>query len=120
MNDQEIEDVLRRYRPAGPPRDFRARILRDAAPDGRTWPWVAAAAVLLATTLSLHIAADQLTGSAAVGVAADPNEEAITLLTEWLGDRPSAREVAEAVVTLDTTPGQIVGPSASAVQRPND
>jgi hypothetical protein len=119
MNDRELEELLRRYRPGGPPAALRARVI-GVVPSGRTWPWVAAAAVLLATTLSLHIAADRLAGSAAVSVAPDPNDDAIALLADWLGDRPSARELAEAVITLDTTPPQIVGSSASAVQRPND
>ena len=47
MTDPEIEDVLRRYRPAGPAPDVRARIVAGERPEGRVWPWAAAAAVLL-------------------------------------------------------------------------
>lgn len=56
MIDPELDDLLRRYRPAGPPSDLRARVVGDAAPAGRTWPWVAAAAVLLAATVGLQVA----------------------------------------------------------------
>lgn len=56
MTDPEIEDLLRRYRPAGPPPDLRARVMTEAAPVGRTWPWVAAAGVLLATVVGLNLA----------------------------------------------------------------
>jgi hypothetical protein len=54
MNDREPEDLLRRYRPAGPSTDLRARVMVDALPVGRTWPWVAAAAVLLAMVAGTH------------------------------------------------------------------
>ena len=47
MTDPEIEDLLRRYRPAGPAPDVRARIVAGEWPEGRVWPWAAAAAVLL-------------------------------------------------------------------------
>lgn len=58
MTDPEIEDLLRRYRPARPPPDLRARVMTDAAPVGRTWPWVAAAAVLLAAAVGLNLATE--------------------------------------------------------------
>jgi hypothetical protein len=58
MTDPEIEDLLRRYRPAGPPPDLRGRVMTEAAPVGRTWPWAAAAAVLLATVVGLNLAAE--------------------------------------------------------------
>ena len=47
MTDPEIEDLLRRYRPAGPCGDLRARIVAGNQVTGRAWPWAAAAAVLL-------------------------------------------------------------------------
>jgi hypothetical protein len=59
MTEQEIEVLLRRYRPAGPRPDLRARILADAAPVPRSWPWAAAAAALLAMVCFTHL----LTGS---------------------------------------------------------
>jgi hypothetical protein len=49
-----IEDALRRYRPSGPPASLRDRVL--VPPVGRTWPWAAAAAALLAVTLGLQAA----------------------------------------------------------------
>jgi hypothetical protein len=48
MTDPELDDLLRRYRPAGPPAELRARLIASAAPMPRTWPWAAAAAALLA------------------------------------------------------------------------
>lgn len=56
MIDPELDDLLRRYRPTGPPPDLRARVLAGTVPAGRTWPWVAAAAVLLAATVGLQVA----------------------------------------------------------------
>lgn len=63
MEDRELEDLLRRYRPAGPPPELRARVTlggdvrmqATASLDSRrAWPWAAAAAALLAVTTSLY------------------------------------------------------------------
>ena len=56
MSDPELEDLLRRYRPAGPPPDLRARIMPGAVPVRRTWPWAVAAAALLATVCVTQLA----------------------------------------------------------------
>lgn len=56
MSDPELEDLLRRYRPAGPPPDLRARIVAGPAPVPRTWPWAAAAAALLAMVCVTQLA----------------------------------------------------------------
>ena len=54
MNDREVEDLLRRYRPVGPPADLRARVMAAGASAPRTWPWAAAAAVLLGAVCATH------------------------------------------------------------------
>jgi hypothetical protein len=120
MNDRELEELLRRYRPAGASAHLRARVIADAVPAGRTWPWVAAAAVLLATTLNLHIAADHVVARA-VDIPVDPKEEAVGHLAELLGDGPTARALAEAAITVDTTPKEPAnGAVGRAVASPND
>ena len=53
MNDDQIEALLRRVRPAGPPAELRARILGGSATPG--WRWVAAAAALLLLTTALQL-----------------------------------------------------------------
>ena len=55
MLEPDIEDLLRRYRPSGPPPELRARVLANEAAAGRTWPWAAAAAALLAATMGLQV-----------------------------------------------------------------
>jgi hypothetical protein len=51
MNDEDIERLLARTRPVGPSEDLRARIF-SRRPARRAWPWaVAAAAMLVLTTL---------------------------------------------------------------------
>ncbi|MFP5378882.1 MAG: hypothetical protein ACLGHP_03890, partial [Vicinamibacteria bacterium] len=43
----DVEALLARYRPSGPPPGLRDRVV---APRPWTWPWVAAAAALLLAT----------------------------------------------------------------------
>ena len=61
MKDEEIEELLRRVRPASPSLALRARILARRQP-ARRWPWLAAAA-LFALTLTLQYSAAQLRGA---------------------------------------------------------
>lgn len=61
MDDRDIEALLQRYRPAGPPPELGLRVatLRRGVPHpDRTWPWAAAAAVLVALTLGVQSARD--------------------------------------------------------------
>jgi hypothetical protein len=58
MNDNDVEDLLRRHRPAGPPQDLRARIMAAPMRVQRTWPWAATAAALLVAAISLTVASD--------------------------------------------------------------
>lgn len=112
MTDPEIEDLLRRYRPTGPSADLRARILGDTRPVGRTWPWVAAAAALLAATLHFHAASDRLAAGAGIDVSPDPKSTAIIALSGMLGGGPSARTAAELTIAVDTirteTPSKLI------------
>ena len=59
MSDPKLEELLHRYRPAGPPPDLRNQIAALIAAR-RTWPWAAAAAALLLTTCALQIATDRI------------------------------------------------------------
>jgi hypothetical protein len=88
MNDDEIESVLRRYRPVGPPADLEARLV----PARRTWPWAAAAAAILALTLAARIGVDAL---AARFPVTDPRSQAAAELTELLGGDTMARQAVE-------------------------
>lgn len=92
----DIESVLKRYRPAGPDPDLRARVLLTAGPSGRIWPWAAAAAVLLSVTLGCHAA------TARIHEPAPPandraREAAVEELTILLGG-PDARPIAERLI----------------------
>ena len=49
MNDDQIDDLLRRVRPAGPPAELRARIVGARARPA--WAWMAAAAAMLLLTV---------------------------------------------------------------------
>jgi hypothetical protein len=97
MNDSEIEDFLRRYRPVAPPARLRERIFSRAG-SHRIWPWASAAAVLLIAAIAVQTAAEyevartdvKLGPAAAVRVAQD--------LTEMLGGDLAARELADFIL----------------------
>lgn len=67
MDDRDVERILSRYQPLAPPADLRARALASHQPVRRTWPWVAAAAALLATTVGFHAASARLREPMTVG-----------------------------------------------------
>jgi hypothetical protein len=99
MMDPDLDDLLRRYRPAGPPPELRARVVGATTPAGRTWPWVAAAAVLLAATVGLQVWTRDVYD--AVGAALAPAQASILADFEALdnaveGD-PLLRERLEAL-----------------------
>jgi hypothetical protein len=83
MNDDQIEGLLRRVRPAGPPPELRARILL-AQPARRAWPWAAAAAALLLMIAGLQWSAGEL------------RHEIRPATLEAGADDPESRALAEA------------------------
>jgi hypothetical protein len=97
MNDSEIEDFLRRYRPVAPPARLRERIFARAE-SHRIWPWASAAAALLISAIAVQRASEyevartdlKLGPAAAVRVAQD--------LTEMLGGDLAARELADYIL----------------------
>ena len=97
-NDREIEALLRRYQPAGPPPGLRARIVAPAIEARRTWPWVAAAAALLAATIGLHISTSRLGRQMEPSESIDQRTAALIELEQSLGGGDEARQVAEQVV----------------------
>ena len=97
MNDSDIENLLRRYRPTGPPAQLRERILAMERSE-RIWPWMAAAAALLVSAVTLHFATryeaadvDVTLGTAAEARVADD-------LTDRLGGGADARELARLIL----------------------
>ena len=90
------EDLLRKYRPVGPPAGLRARLL---VPERAAWPWAVAAAVLVAVTLGFHAATGAL--KAPNGTAdEDPLgvDQRIAYGTAALGGGDEARRVATLIV----------------------
>jgi len=62
MTDNELEDVLRRLRPAGPRPELRARIVASTGPRRaeRAWPWGMAAAAMVLLTVTLQFSTARL------------------------------------------------------------
>jgi hypothetical protein len=105
MDDDKVRELLGRYRPAGPPAELRERALTITAKPLRTWPWAAAAAVLLTTALGLHAATNRALSRVAEP-AAPPSVDA---LADALGADEDAQRAARLIVMerlLRNVPGQ--------------
>ena len=101
MDDRDIEKLLRRYAPAEPPPQLRARILRAARP-ARVWPWAMAASLLLVATIALRMLTAHVAGDVAIEPGPDVSSLAAADLTEMLGGDDIARRYAEAAVARTT------------------
>ena len=96
MNDRDIEELLARYRPATRLPDFPVTRLGD----GRTWPWMVAAAALLAVSIGLHAAVvpapepSSLVDAARVQAIADElgGDADSRIMAEWIVRREAASE----------------------------
>jgi hypothetical protein len=100
MNDQELEDVLKRYRPAGPPSRLRSRLVEPLRAR-RTWPWATAAAVLLISIITLRIGTHSQAAGVDLQLGPDATDLAVEKLSHILGDATDARALAEWMVIED-------------------
>ena len=109
--DEELEHVLRRYEPVGPPASLRTRVLGGQTSVRRAWPWVAAAAALLALTISLHEAAGRR-------MASEPRDSAMPLtadvLVDMMGGGEEAHAISMKIVALDESARQNAVPVATS------
>lgn len=97
MKDSEIEDLLRKYRPVGPPAEFRQRIFATTRVP-LLWPWASAAAALLILGLALQLAARDATAGAHLNLGPSAVARVTEDLTNMLGGDLRARELAEFIV----------------------
>jgi hypothetical protein len=97
MNDEDLEQLLRRYEPAAPSPLLRARVLRPPVRTRSAWPWAAAAAALLAVSVWLGSSAERLMQRSEVNVdvAARQRSLEVEALTEMVGDADNPRTLAE-------------------------
>ena len=93
--DRELEAAMRRYRPAGPRSELRARVVTPRLGPPRTWPWALAAAALLAIAVGFSAA-----GGSVGAAPADETTGALAGLTD-----PAALDALE----------QVYGPSLPVV-----
>lgn len=98
MNDQDLEQLLQRYAPVGPPDDLRARVLTPSHETRRAWPWLVAASVLLALTIGAQTAAIRVRDNLAPPANPAQTDAEVTALEEALGGGPEARRLAEQMV----------------------
>jgi hypothetical protein len=99
MDEHDVEDLLRRVRPVGPPAELRRRIEQGGGrsrEERRAWPWAAAAAALLILTAGLRVEISRL--ETRVTVPPDPGAAVIEDLAVRLGGDVQARRRAALMV----------------------
>ena len=109
------EDLLRKYRPVGPPADLRARVL---VPERAAWPWAVAAAALFAIIAGFHGATRTL--GHAIDVARPPTIEPATRvahITDELGGGELARREATLIVLEEEIERRLPPVTAAGVPR---
>ena len=108
MTDFNPENLLRRYRPAGPPADLGARI-SNAARLGESWnvrewlPAISAAAAAAFYTLASWARSDL---PSQVDTAGNIRAAIVNELAQALGGDDSARKEAERVVMIEELQSQ--------------
>jgi hypothetical protein len=92
MEDRDLENLLRRYRPAGPSDALFDQITKspDHENTKSSWPWAVAAAALLAISVGLHAAVASVPDPSAVVDA-----QRIQAISEELGGGPGSEVMAE-------------------------
>ena len=103
MNDDpELDGLLRRYRPSGPPPDLRARVLRAEPVNRPAWPWAAAAAILLSTICAMQVSTRSVYDDVRRDLAAtDVTLDQLPALSFAVGDDRLLRERIERDLRLD-------------------
>ena len=116
MKDSEIEDLLRKYRPVGPPRELRHRILATSRVL-RVWPWASAAAALLVMGLAFQVAVRNEVADAGVDLGPSAVARVTEDLTRMLGGDLRARELAELIVVEQQVRAETTAASSESVNR---
>lgn len=99
MNDDDIEQLLRRYEPADAPPSLRARVVRAFVPSpGRGWAWAIATAALLAMTVWLHGATARTIDRHAAPSSETRSEH---LLSDMMGGDDDARLIARKIAAIE-------------------
>src|SRR5436190_1750654 len=90
--DTEIEELLSRYRPAGPTTDLANQIstFPHSHISKSSWPWAVAAAALLAITIGLHGAVVRAPDASSIVDA-----QRVQAISEELGGTPGSEVTAE-------------------------
>jgi hypothetical protein len=104
MTDPELDDLLRRYRPAAPPPGLRARVLDgDAVDTRRAWPWAAAAAALLVAVGLLQLSTRDVYRALAVSVSANEASDLdnVPALRSAVDDDELLRRLVDALARLE-------------------
>jgi hypothetical protein len=117
MDDDRLEALLRQVRPSGPPPRLRARILSAPRRAPRAWPWVSAAAALLALTIMLPMTTPQPLPAAVS--EATPWDAEKSRLTEMLGGDRDAEMLAAQIVAVNEWRARALAnaPSSGNVER---
>ena len=94
-DDQELEDLLRRYEPAAPRASLRSRVIASSVREPRAWPWAVAAAALVVLAVGLATAAARVIEPVDADSATSQRALEVEALASIVGDADNPRALAE-------------------------
>ena len=109
----DVEDLIRRYRPVGPPPELRARVLGRTSAAG-DWAWLAAAAALAIVTVMLRG-----TGGSPLPAYFAPREEPHAAIVRDLAASLDAEEHAYFLAETIVLQEQVRAANAATPEVPN-
>jgi hypothetical protein len=96
----DIEDLIRGYRPLGPPADLRGRIVHRTR-NRRTWLLIAASALLALACELLSVRERSVLTEVIIGDHFAIHDQQVRALARTLGNDEAAVVQAELIVTID-------------------
>jgi hypothetical protein len=97
----DIEDVLRGYRPLGPPADLRGRVVNRRTRSRRAWVLIAASALLALACELLSAREHVALTEALMGPGLSAHDQQVRALAGTLGNDATAVMQAELIVDID-------------------
>jgi hypothetical protein len=97
----DIEDLIREYRPVGPPANLRGRIVTHRTSHRRAWLLIAASALLALACELMSVREHSILTQVLIGGSHEARDQQVRALARTLGGDETAEVQAELIVAID-------------------